>query len=433
MRESHSAVRLQNERLATTDSKSSGMRALLEYLERRREADAERITDFERLERELHALFVTAEREALSEELARLDINEPLVEVGGIVYRQVKRCEETYFSAAGPLRVERSLYSTRAHGERAICPLELRAGIVEGRWTPQAAKQATWVVAHLTPGEGEELFRRLGNMTPSKSSIDRLPKQLSNEGERQREEFEAKLRRQEVVPKEAATVAVSLDGVMIRIEGLKKQGDAKEKASEVSTKASPSAIEAVKEKRTKDDESEKKTSSRADRSKGEKKPVLDDGDEEEQNRNPYHEASCGTVALYDREGEMLSIVRLARMPEKRKSTLKSMLLAEVSSIIMARPDLAVEALADGAKDNWSFLSKELPAALPKGKKITEALDFFHGAEHLEEALSETYGKKSKKCSAQFQKLRHVLRHDEGGVETVIRSLRHLANKRPKTR
>jgi hypothetical protein len=50
----------------------------------------------------------------------------------------------------GPVRVERSLYR-RPHGEHALCPLELRAGIIEGSWTPLAAKQATWVVAHLTP------------------------------------------------------------------------------------------------------------------------------------------------------------------------------------------------------------------------------------------------------------------------------------------
>jgi hypothetical protein len=55
---------------------------------------------------------------------------------------------------------------------------ELRAGIIEGAWTTWAAQQATWVVAHLTPKEGEELFALLGNMTPSKSTLDRLPKAL---------------------------------------------------------------------------------------------------------------------------------------------------------------------------------------------------------------------------------------------------------------
>ena len=111
-----------------------------------------------------------------------------------------------------------------------MCPLELRAGMVEGRWTPLAARQAAFVVAHLTPQEGEDFVPRAGepglhgcnalgryrmNMSPSKSSLDRLPKQLSRCWEGERERFEAALRREETVPPEAVTVAVSLDGVMV--------------------------------------------------------------------------------------------------------------------------------------------------------------------------------------------------------------------------
>ena len=109
----------------------------------------------------------------------------------------------------------RSLYSTRKDSERAICPMELQAGLVEGRWTPHAAKQATWVVSHLTPGEGEELFQMFGGLKPSKSSLDRLPKQLGQRWERERIEFEDVLRAQERVPAEAVSMAVSLDGVMV--------------------------------------------------------------------------------------------------------------------------------------------------------------------------------------------------------------------------
>ena len=111
-------------------------------------------------ERELHEYVVEVEREVLAEELARLDVDLPTVTK---VYRQVVRCEESYTSAAGPVRVMRSLYRRGGEGERTVCPLELRAGMVEGRWTPLAARQAACMVAHLTPQEGEGLFRKLGN------------------------------------------------------------------------------------------------------------------------------------------------------------------------------------------------------------------------------------------------------------------------------
>ncbi|MGH8470019.1 MAG: hypothetical protein ACREVY_13865 [Gammaproteobacteria bacterium] len=187
--------------------------------------------DMERFERELHQYVVEVEREVLAEELARLDVDLPAVTIEGELYRQVVRCEESYTSAAGPVRVTRSLYRRGGEGERTVCPLELGAGMVEGRWTPLAARQAAFVVAHLTPQEGEDLFRELGNMTPSTSSLDRLPKQLSGRWEGERERFEAALRREERVPPEAVTMAVSLDGVMVAMKDgarTQKRQDAQE-------------------------------------------------------------------------------------------------------------------------------------------------------------------------------------------------------------
>ena len=169
--------------------------------------------DFERVERELHERFVAAEREVLGELLERLDVDVPSVELGGRRYHRVLRSTESYTTAVGPVTVERTLY--RCGRERAVVPMELRAGIVEGHWTPLAARQASCVVARMTPSEGEALLRELGNMAPSKSSLDRLPKGLGARWEANREEFESTLREAMVVPDEAVTVAVSLDGVMV--------------------------------------------------------------------------------------------------------------------------------------------------------------------------------------------------------------------------
>jgi hypothetical protein len=148
------------------------------------------------------------------------------------------------------------------------------------------------------------------NMTPSKSSLDRLPKQLSGRWEAERERFEAALRAEEMVPPEAVTMAVSLDGVMVPM----KDG-------------------ARTQKRQEAQEQGKHTCGPA----------------------GYQEVGCGTLSFYDAEGERLSTVRLARMPEKHKARLKDTLSQEIAAVLGQRPDLTLVKLADGAKDNRDYM------------------------------------------------------------------------------
>ena len=158
---------LQSHDLLSSDTHA--MDQLQDFLRQRRAAH-EPVKELETFEQELHRLFVAAEREALGHELARFDLDVPALDVDGERYHRVLRCATTSTSAAGPVRVERSWYRQGHGGGRAVCPLALRAGIMEGAWTPWAAKQSTWVVAHLTPQEGEELLAVLGTMTPSTST-----------------------------------------------------------------------------------------------------------------------------------------------------------------------------------------------------------------------------------------------------------------------
>ena len=140
-------------------------------------------------------------------------------------------------------------------------------------------------------------------------------------------------------------------------------------------------------------------------------------------RMPYREASCASVSLYDGEGERLSTVRMARMPESKKVTLKTMVGAEVEAVLGQRPDLQLVKIADGANDNWTFLSRVLPEGV-------ELIDFFHAAQHLSDAFDAAYGANDPKAVAQFEKYRHLLRYDDDGVAQVIRALRHLRSKHP---
>jgi hypothetical protein len=332
---------------------------------------------FESFEREVHALFVQAEREVLAEGLERLDVDVPWVVIGGRKHARVLRASETYTSAVGPVTVMRTLY--RAGRDKALAPLELRAGIVEGHWTPLAARQASYLVAQLTPQECESTLRELGNMAPSKSSLDRLPKALSERWEGDRDAHEAALRERLEVPEEAVSMAVSLDGVLVPM----KDGAREAKRAEARAAG----------KRTKGPAG-------------------------------YQEVGCASVSFYDAEGERLDTIRFARMSEAKKVTLKSMLTAEVEAVLGKRSELTVVKVADGAKDNWTFLA----GLVPEGE---ERVDFFHAAEQLKAALDAAYGENDPKGRAQFDKLRHVLRHDPEGAAKVIRALVYLRDKHPR--
>jgi len=335
--------------------------------------------DFETFERELHERIMALECELIAEELARYDVDVEEVEVAGTVYRQALTSTETYMSAAGPVTVERHLYRPTGRGTKSICPLELRAGIVRGLFTPRAARQGAFAMAHLTSREAAALFAEMGGMTPSHSTLDRLPKELSSHWEAQREVWEDALRAAETVPDEAAVLVVSLDGVMVPM----KDAGRVEKRSQPDKQASGPA--------------------------------------------GCREVGCGTVALYDADGTRLSTVRYGRMPEYKKATLCRQLEAECQSILALRPDLKVVKLADGAEENWRFLDQldlGLPPHLLTKTEQTSIVDFCHAAEHLKKACDAIWNDNDVKSKAEFERFRTLFKEEDNGVEIVIRSLKY---------
>ena len=355
------------------------LRRLLEDADMRRRLPKESFADFET---RLHSQLQQVEREVLGEELARADVDAEAICVQGATFRRVLRAEQTYMTAAGPVQVERTLYKDRTdEGERAISPMELGVGIVAGFWTPVAAKQAAWVVSQMTPQGAEELFQRLGHMTPSKSSLDRLPKQVAERWEEDRPGYEAALREALTIPEQAVSVMVALDGVLAPM----KDGGSVEKRA--------------------------KTAANGQIAKG---PA------------GYREVGCATLAFCDSDGSCLSAIRFARMPEPHKPTLKRSILAELNAALAQRPDLRLVKGSDGALDNWRFLHDELPGG-------EEVVDFFHAAEHLSDALAAAYGDGTLEARRRFVDLRHVLLEEPGGVEKVIRALGYLRDKHPRSK
>jgi hypothetical protein len=335
---------------------------------------------FADFERELQARMLEVQRDVIASEMKRLDIDAPAVVIDGKVHRRVLRQSHTYMTSAGEVVVERTLYKDRADDEgRAVSPMELTLGVVGDFWTPRAAQQALWVVTQMTPKKSAELFERVGNMDPSQSSLGRLPKLIAERWEQDRASLEGKLREGLAIPEGTVSIAVSLDGVLAPMED---------------TEVTRQRIDAAAEGRI---------------TKG---PL------------GYREVGCGTISFCDENGDLLGAIRLARAPESKKLTLKEMLAAEVATILRERPDLVLVKLADGVADNWEFLSGKLPAG-------EEALDFFHAGEHLHAAIAAAYGDGTRETQYRYETMRETLRDELGGVDKVIRALKHLTTKHPR--
>jgi hypothetical protein len=202
--------------------------------------------------------------------------------------------------------------------------------------TPRAARQGAFVMAQVTPGQSEALFEELGGMQPSRSSLDRLPKEVSPHWEAHRQEWEAALRQQETVPVEAKVLVMSVDGVTVRMKGGQSQAKREQPGKHASGPAG------------------------------------------------HKEVGCGTVGLYDAEGERLQTVRYGRMPERNKKTLQDQLETEVASVVAVRPDLKRVLLSDGATDNWRLLAEVDQACGPAPEPSVEIVDFCHACDHLKE-------------------------------------------------
>ncbi len=314
------------------------------------------------LEIELHQVFAAAKRECMKKLLEQFDWDYPVFQSGGKIYRKASRSKKRYMTLAGEVELERTLYRTTRNGP-TDCPLELNTGLVECFWTPQAAKQAIHLVSLLTPVECENVFSEFGLMSPSQSSIDRLPKHLNEHWESQRLTHELTLLESHTLPKEAALCAVSLDGVMLSTRYAK---------------------------------------------------VL-------WNDSRWAEACCGTVSYFDADGALLETQYLARMPERHKKTLKEQLSMHFDVIREKRPDLAIIKIADGARDNWTFLDGKLPG----GECV---LDFYHASQHLNEVMQLIYGKNSLDAIINYKKYREILLDDFNGITKVINHLKYQKRK-----
>jgi len=242
--------------------------------------------DLASIESEVRALTEARGRELMSIALKRADTDASEVEIAGSQWgnRRVERGQ--YQTMFGLVSVDRSTYQKQGRGRIAV-PLDLRLGIVEGRYTPKMARVLTRAIAVTTEEEGAAFLAEIGTASISSSTLSRIPRAIAARYETQRKMIDTHLRAREPIPDDAVTIQVALDGVMVPQDG-----------------------EHARARGRKTSSPEPPRHERRYGPIGAESPASTDGHA----GRAWHEASVGTLAYFDRKGERLQTIYLGRMP-----------------------------------------------------------------------------------------------------------------------
>jgi hypothetical protein len=360
--------------------------------------------DLSELERQIQQVIHAVGRELIREVFERADVKQPEVVIEGDHWGNRRDSKAIYTTLFGDIEVPRGIFSLPGGGPVAV-PMELRLAIVEGRYTPRVARLLCRAKASMPAEEAAEMLKEAGVAMVSVSTLHRVPQAIAARYEQSRELINAQLRDAERVPDEAVTVQVGIDGVMVPQDGehAKPRGRKAEspKAPRHEIRYGPVNTQG---------------------------PANQDGIE----GRSWHEGSVGTLAYWDKEGNRLRTVYLARMPESKMATLCDELELELQQALAQRPDLNVCFASDGDRHQWDVL-EAIALRLPTRctGRISFLLDFFHAAEYLSKAADLVYGADTADSYATSAEWRETLKHAEDGADRVLKSLRYHRDELPR--
>ena len=135
----------------------------------------------------------------------------------------------------------------------------------------------------------------------------------------------------------------------------------------------------------------------------------------------YREAMVGNISLYDVTGKRQHTIYLGEAPEYGKGTFLHRLEKEIGTIKKQYPDVLYLGIADGAKNNWTFLEKHTSRQL---------LDYFHVTEYLATVSYAAYPGKTDKPKREIWLNERCtqLKHNSEAVEKLIDEMRRLTRK-----
>ena len=136
----------------------------------------------------------------------------------------------------------------------------------------------------------------------------------------------------------------------------------------------------------------------------------------------WREAMVGALSFYAGEGKRLHSLYLGAPPEYGKETFKQRYEKEIHRIKTFYPDALYLGIADGAKDNWSFLTPHTDRQL---------LDFYHVTEYLGRVSYAAFPQKTGKAKRKewLSDRCHQLKHEPETVKKLIQEMEDFSRKK----
>ena len=122
---------------------------------------------------------------------------------------------------------------------------------------------------------------------------------------------------------------------------------------------------------------------------------------------------CGTLRLYSTNGDRLQTIYTASSPEYGKQSFMSKMDEEIAKLKRLYPQATCVGVADGAKENWHYLTKHTSAQI---------LDFYHASEYLAGAAEALFPDSKARRKLWLEDRLHNLKHTCDAAKRILKEI-----------
>lgn len=316
-------------------------------------------------------------------QLRELVITAAEIEIDGVRYRRLDQpSSATYFGRWGGHEIVEPLYrATEVRNGPTVKPLELRAGIVARRMTPDLARIVGKLSAYMTSREVHDTLCTVGFEPPGRAFIEKRTKTLTEELSQDPVGLEAEIREFDTIPAEIASISCGLDRMAVRM-------------------TEPAALGDPRPKRCRS------------------KPYV---------RTPppprqlnWRMAWVGTMTAYDADGDALRTWRYGADAQTPIEAIIDRVVADVSWILAMHSGIPVVCIQDGAAE-LEALARAL-GRLTENTRFYDVVDFHHLLGYLDGVVAATEPEGDPHSKRDWY--RHELLHHDGAIQRIRRQLQY---------